>query len=680
MRTRSRVVFVLLLVVLGVGLLSTPAQTAPWHSKESVEPMTEPVVVRLYYGDQDHLNQVAGDLDIWEVHREEKYAIAMVVPAEYQWLESLGYRIEIDAEKTELLGVQAILDPRFHYFDSYFTNPNGLYVANLLQSVQMVHPELTELIDIGNAWIGDDGGYNRDIWVLRITSEDPAYGPIEDKPVFFLFATIHAREVANAELVIRYIKYLLDGFEGEGGYGVDPDATWLVNHNVAYILVMQNPDGHWVNEQNTSAYRRKNMNDNECAYGEYGIDLNRNHSFKWGCCGGSSGNPCSETYRGTERASEPETQAFQDFFATVVLDQNGDNGDDELPLAAPDDATGLFLSLHSYQDEVLWPYGFAEGGAPNNAQLRTIGRKLAYYNGMYPSGFLYTVDGSTDDWTYGKFGIASFTFEVGPTYGSCGGFFPAFGCIDGIDGMPRDFWAENGPAFLFAHKIARTPYMTAYGPDTQGVAVNPAEVPQGTPAEVTANIADHRYGGDPLQTIASAEYFVDAPGPDGTGEPMSATDGSWGGLSEAVEATVDTSALEPGQHYVLVHGQNSNGDWGPFTAAFVDVTGVSDTLHVDGIKLRYLERNGRNLVYSALRIVDQDRERIPGALVDVEWTLPDGSQQSQQAVTNVRGLARYRVRTTLTGIFEICVTDVTKEGYLYDPSQNRETCDSLAVP
>ena len=64
----------------------------------------------------------------------------------------------------------------------------------------------------------------------------------------------------------------------------------------------------------------------------------------------------------------------------------------------------------------------------------------------------------------------------------------------------------------------------------------------------------------------------------------------------------------------------------------------------------------------------------------MEWSLPDGSQQSDQNATNSRGLAKYRVKSTLAGSYEICVTNVTKDGYVYDPSQNGETCGSLMVP
>jgi PKD repeat protein len=567
---RARLALPLLtLASLLVGLLAVPAGVQGTPLSRSP---VETVVVRFYFESREHLDAVAGELDIWEVHPQKGYAVAAVTPAQYSRLGNMGYRPEIDAQQTAGYGIQAPLDPRFYYFDNYYTNPNGFYMVDLMQSINAAYPNLTELFDIGYAWLaGQPGEHDRNIWVLRITNEDPAYGAIEDKPAFYLFSGIHAREVAIPELVIRYIKYLTEGYNGEGGYGVDADATWLVDHNVIYVLVSQNPDGHWKNEENTSNNRRKNMNSSNgsCSASTLGVDLNRNSSFFWGCCGGSSGDECYSTYRGPSAASEPETQAFQAHFASVMQDQNGPNGENELPPAAPITTTGIFISLHSYSDLVLWPYGFAAGTAPNDAQLETIGRKFGLYTDYEPSGDIYTVDGATDDWTYGMFGIASFTFEVGPGgIGMCNGFFPDFECIDGAAGWPENFWAENKPAFIYAHKIARTPYVTTYGPDAESLAVVPTIAISGTTVQLNATIADHRYGGDPLPPIHGAEYFIGAPGEDGAGTPMAPADGSWGDLSEVVTATLDTTGLSLGQHYALVHGQNNSGDWGPFTAVF----------------------------------------------------------------------------------------------------------------
>jgi uncharacterized repeat protein (TIGR01451 family) len=586
----KRMLIILAVMLISFGTLAGALFTIDTVSSASNEPLPDPptgeqmiskvtlstdwIVVRLYYDDQEHLNAVAGELDIWSVNKEEGFAIVALPTTQYDWLEVMGYRVEIDDQLTALYQSPAApLDPRFHYFDDFYTNANGNYIVDFMENISNTYPSLTELIDVGDAWMaGQPGEHDRDILVLRITNEDPAFGSIDEKPPFFLFATIHSREVSTPELAIRYVKYVTQGYNSEGGYGIDPDVTWLVDHNVLYVLIMQNPDGHWINEQNTGAYRRKNMDwDDGCSDpNNWGVDLNRNHSFFWGCCGGSSGSPCNTLYRGPDRASEPETQAFQNYFATVIDDQNGPNGDDELPPAAPDDAIGIFLSLHMYGDVVLWPYAFDEGGAPNNDQLETIGRKLGYYTGYYPSGFYYTVDGSTDDWTYGKFGIASLVYEVAASPGyPCGGFFAPYGCIDGIDGQPRSFWAETKPSFIYAHKIARTPYMTTYGPDTENLSIVPNTVPAGTPVDLTGTIADYRYGNDTLYPIAAAEYFIDTPGEDGTGIPISPSDGNWGETSEDVEAIIETIGLAEGQHYILVHGQNDQGDWGPFTAVFL---------------------------------------------------------------------------------------------------------------
>jgi hypothetical protein len=487
-----------------------------------------------------------------------------------------GYQVEVDAEHTALIQGETPfgpLDPRYYYFDNDYFNSYSRYMVNFMQDTQTAYPGLTELVDIGDAWQGQNGGYLRDMWVLRITNEDPAYGSIADKPAFFVMSDIHAREVTTPELAVRWIKYLTAGYNGLGGYGLDADVTWLVNHHVMYILVTQNPDGHRVDEEDINFFRRKNMDNNDGCIdpGTWGVDLNRNHSFLWGCCGGSSGSPCSETYRGPTGASEPETAAYQDYIFTIIPDQNGlmTTGRLPRPRPSPPPASSSACTPTATRS---WPW-FLPGypSAPNQNQMQDIGRKMAAIDSYYdPTGSIgYTVDGPANYWTYGKLGIPAFTFETGPQFGSCGDFFPAFGCQDGTDGMPRNFWAENRPVFLYMAKIARQPFWNVYGPDANALAVNPSTVYPGDPVQLTATVADQRYGGDLLATVTAAEYFMDAPGADGAGYPMTPSDGSWGETSEAVQATLDTSGLSIGQHYILVHGQGDNLEWGPFTAIFL---------------------------------------------------------------------------------------------------------------
>ncbi|MBK6995998.1 MAG: hypothetical protein IPH31_14140 [Lewinellaceae bacterium] len=57
---------------------------------------------------------------------------------------------------------------------------------------------------------------------------------------------------------------------------------------------------------------RKNLRDN--GDGTFGVDLNRNYGYFWGNDdNGSSPNPNSQTYRGPEPFSEPETRTMRDF-------------------------------------------------------------------------------------------------------------------------------------------------------------------------------------------------------------------------------------------------------------------------------------------------------------------------------------------------------------------------------
>jgi len=125
-----------------------------------------------------------------------------------------------------------------------------------------------------------------------INGENIAMG---SKPVFFLMANIHAREITTPEIAMRFLEQLLDG------YGNDPDVTWLVDHHEIWIVPTVNPDGHWLVELGETPaydgppfYQRKNANNDadndgmpDCSAwppgeaAQPGIDLNRNHSFEW---------------------------------------------------------------------------------------------------------------------------------------------------------------------------------------------------------------------------------------------------------------------------------------------------------------------------------------------------------------------------------------------------------------
>ena len=443
-----------------------------------------------------------------------------------------------------------------------------------LDTVLSAYPALTVGYDYGDSWKKANGQVGNDLRVICITKLQPGDCQLNSnsaKPRSLIMASIHARELTPAELAYRYIDMLT------AGYGVDADVTAVLDTTEVWVIPIANPDGREIVELGgTSPYlQRKNANNTvgtcanpPTASDQAGVDLNRNANFQWGGIG-TSAVACSQTYKGVSAASEPEQQALQTLWANLWPDQHATPTD-----PVPVTATGTFLSVHSSSNFVLLPPG-AGGTSANDAQLRALAFRFSSFNG-YVTGtgpeILYGTTGTSDDYVYHQLGPASFTFEVGPTSGTCSGFTPAYSCVDST------FWPINKGAFLYAAKTARQPYVAPRGPST--VTPVAATVAQGAGATLTATVNDGLYGnaagsiGRPaVQAVTSAEYFVDTPPwAGGNGSPLTAIDGTFSSSSEAVTGSIPTNGLSVGRHLVYVRGSNAGGFTGPFTAAFLDVT------------------------------------------------------------------------------------------------------------
>lgn len=538
MKGRHVVYFVLLVSAMAAGGASLGAEAPTSPAGQAV--------VRIHYSAGEDLAILARELDVWEVRRDERVLVAAVDPGQYLRLLSLGYRVEIDEALTARL--DAPLEPLpgqvsgvpgypcYRTVEETFASLSGLEAA---------FPELAEWVDIGDSWekVQAGGAPGYDLWVLVLTNEARP-GP---KPRLFLMSEIHARELATAEIAARFAEYLI------AGYGSDPEATWLLDFNEIHILAMTNPDGRKIAE--TGLYQRKNTNNTNggsCAVpptssNHFGTDLNRNSSFLWG---GAATNPCDATYQGPVPASEPETQGVQDYVLTLFPDQRGPGLGD----AAPPESTGLFLTLHSYSQLVLWPWGHTYDSAPNDAQLSTLGRKFAYYNQYTPqqSSDLYPTTGATDDWAYGELGVAAYTFEVGTAFfQDCGSF-------------ESTIWPRNRDAILYGFKAARRPYLDPAGPESRAVALGTPGVVAGGAATVSATADDTRHvGGGSALPIAAARAGVAVPSwLGGTTTALSAVDGAFDETVEQVIGEVSAAGLPPGRHVVFVESQDSGGSWG----------------------------------------------------------------------------------------------------------------------
>ncbi len=496
-------------------------------------------VVRVTFKSPEALAQLAARLDIWEVDHEAGALVAYVTVSERRWLSGNGFDF-------------APLPAKMAHPETIPGYPCYRTIAESdaqIDAWAADYPHLTEVITIGHSYEG------RPLHVLRLsnraTDDDTVqFGP---KPVFFLIANLHGRELITNEAALVFIEQLL------AAYRLDPDVTWLLDEHAIYVLVSANPDGHIKNEPGQPwSWWRKNTNPENgyCDGISYGIDLNRNSSYNWGGVGASS-NPCDLTYRGPAAASEVETQAVQDFMQAIFADQRGPERED----TAPEDATGVFITLHSYGNLVLWPWGDTYASAPNAAQLRQLGRKLAAFNGYtaQQASDLYPTTGATDDWSYGELGIASYTFEIGSNHD---GFYPGCHRYDALI-------QPNLPAFLYAAKVARAPYQLPFGPSVSAVSVPSATLQIGDLVDVRATVDDSDNGG---QSIAAAEAYVGAP-PWRAGAPITLTaqDGAFDSATEEVAGHIDTRDMEAGRYLLFVRGQDADGAWGPVTAAYLDV-------------------------------------------------------------------------------------------------------------
>lgn len=545
---------------------------------ELPKPETTELVAKIYYGNEAGLHPLLTAYDVWEeALNDQTFVTASLTPLDVETLRTQGYRVEVDEVLTEgllrgghLFGhshdmESGVLAQDIHAIPGFSCYRTVEETYESLAQLAAANPTLSTWTDVGDTYdkITSGGPAGYDLNVLKLTNSAIA-GP---KPTLMIIAAIHAREYTTAEMATRFAEYLVSG------YGIDPDATWLLDFHEIHILPQANPDGRKIAEG--GALWRKNRNPSHgCAGGDFGVDLNRNSSFQWGGSG-SSGNTCSQTYRGPSPESEIEVQTIQNYAASIFSDQRGPGINDP----APANATGVFITIHSYSELVLYPWGWSDTLSPNEAQLATLGRKFGYYNGYTVcSDCLYIADGTTDDWSYGELGVASYTFELGTA------FFQQCSTFENI------IYPDNLPALVYAAKAARLPYQIPAGPDAINLSLDQPIIAAGTPVNLSAAVDDTRYdsggqGSEPTQAIQAARYSIDTPSwRGGTTVTMSAADGAFNSTVESVTASVDTTGLSDGRHIIFVEGQDASGQWGAPTAIFLEIGTPPTTVFFDNFE------------------------------------------------------------------------------------------------
>ena len=629
--------------------------------------------VKIPYASEDQLSKMTAMLDHPYVDQKNKLIHAEISPDELKAIESMGIGVQIDQAETER--IQNWLASRERDVKSGAVNrssreqPSSIadgthscyrtmeQTYSTFDELKAKYPDLVQVKNLGPAFmktqIKEPSVVNNQYdnssssyvsllakflpatWLQRFNlslfPEQPHdvkaivvgnFKKQEGKEVPRMVWTggIHAREYAPQEVGTKFIEWLLDN------YGKDPNATMMVDNN-QYHYIIHNPDGRKLAEQDRAARQRKNTNyvTAFCATTTgngplgSGVDLNRNYPFGWatGGAGGSDGNICGETFRGTSAASEPETQAVLNYVRGTWNQQacrwEGGALPDGRPKSAeycnPDNRStvtgeldwqtgasenypgGMFIDLHSNARAVLWPWGVerTENGnnthTPNNKGMAVIAQRLAYHNNYSSQQLLsYNTEGTTKDAFYGFLGAPSYTVEMGRSF------------YEDCDVFARETYPENFNGFHYLSRALQRIYQLPFGPDTVDVKVaqtNPVDA--GTSVQVSALVDDnrYRYSNAGQSTIKPPPYPVVynikeafayvgklpwEPGADAKEVKfpltLSASDKAKDDFPDATRlasGTINTAGLPAGRHMVYVQGVNSDGKPGAVSAAFLDI-------------------------------------------------------------------------------------------------------------
>ncbi|MCB0446569.1 MAG: zinc carboxypeptidase, partial [Gelidibacter sp.] len=220
----------------------------------------------------------------------------------------------------------------------------------------------------------------RTVYMVRI-SDNPDIDEVNEPETLYQ-SLIHSREAATVMNQLYFMWYILEN------YATNPSIRNLVNNQELYFIPVFNPDGFVYNQTqapNGGGGQRKNRNTTagSCSTYLYGIDLNRNSEYYWGN-GGSSTDPCDDTYMGTGAFSEKETQIMRDF----CLQHN----------------FKIALNHHSYKNAALHAYAGVVQPNSRADEYSKYNHDITFFNRFAhgPSTQIsYINSGNMNDWMQG---------------------------------------------------------------------------------------------------------------------------------------------------------------------------------------------------------------------------------------------------------------------------------------
>lgn len=294
------------------------------------------------------------------------------------------YDIVTDEAGAEILTKAGI---KFTKLDSKTDITGYIDLSEMYSEVESLHARYPDLTDIDTLVF--TAQYNFPVVALKIhgTSPDTYAGGKS----FLLMGNHHAREWQTVTLPLFYADSILSAYDS------DADIKKLIDSVFIVIVPSVNPDGYYYSHDLANNFWRKNRSYRS---GNYGVDLNRNYpggtnaitESDWGYVGQDAATHylSNELYCGPYQASEREVRAIMALFNIY-------------------DFT-LSISLHSYGEEIMWPWGSISNNGIDSILLQETAEKIASrmrkQDGItiydaYSSYNLYPSTGDSDDWIYG---------------------------------------------------------------------------------------------------------------------------------------------------------------------------------------------------------------------------------------------------------------------------------------
>nr|XP_048692724.1 carboxypeptidase A2-like isoform X2 [Caretta caretta] len=268
-----------------------------------------------------------------------------------------------------------------------------LQIYAALDDLAADYPSLVSKQKIGESY------EKRPMYILKFSTGG------NNRPAIWLDAGIHSREWITQATALWTAKKIASE------YGNNTSVTSLLNRMDIFLLVVTNPDGYAFTHTKNRMWRKtRSKNSGSLCFG---VDPNRNWDAGFGGPGAST-NPCSDSYHGPSANSEVEVKNVVNF-----IKSHG--------------KIKAFLTLHSYSQLLLFPFGYKCTKPADYKELNAVGKAAAsalasLYDTTYKVGpicsTIYQASGGSIDWSY-DYGIKySFAFELRDT-GRYGFLLPA---------------------------------------------------------------------------------------------------------------------------------------------------------------------------------------------------------------------------------------------------------------